>query len=123
MLRRLLAAMIALAPVQAWAVPIVSSSSAESCHVLKASAGLLWGVSGYMGAAGWIMVFDAASAPSDGAVTPVVWDYVSAAGAWYISYGTSPASFTTGITVCASSTGPLSKTGVATNNVFSGLVQ
>ena len=101
----------------------VASSAAESCHVLKASAGNLYGVSGYVGAATFVMVFNATTAPADGAVTPVVWAYIPAAGSWSIAYGTIPATFSTGITVCDSSTRPLTKTAVSTNNVFSGYVQ
>jgi len=102
--------------------PVVSSA-AEACHVLKAAAGNLYSVSGYAGVAAWIMVFNATSAPADGAVTPIIWAYVPVAGSWSINYSTFPAAFSTGITVCASSTGPLTKTAVSTNNVFSGNVQ
>ena len=102
--------------------PVVSAS-AESCHVLKASAGNLYSVSGYVGAAAWLMVFNTMTAPGDGAVTPTVWAYAPGAGSWAISYGSIPAVFSTGITVCASSTGPLTKTAYSTNTVFSGNVQ
>jgi hypothetical protein len=100
-----------------------ASSSAEACHVFKASAGTAYSLSGYIGAAGFIMVFDAASAPSDGAVTPKVWAYAAAAGTWSMDFGVMPAAFSTGIVVCASSTGPLSKTAYSTNTVFSGRVK
>lgn len=104
-------------------VAVVSSTAAEACHVLKASAGNLYGVSGYIGAAGFLMVFDATSAPSDGAVTPKAWAYAPQAGSWSIDYGAVPAAFSTGVTVCASSTGPLTKTAYSTNTVFSGRVK
>lgn len=102
--------------------PVVSSV-AESCHVLKNAAGNLYSVSGYAGVAAWIMVFNATAAPADGAVTPTIWAYVPTAGSWSINYGAFPAAFNAGITVCASSTGPLTKTAVSTNNVFSGNIQ
>lgn len=101
----------------------VASTSAEACHVFKASPGNLYGVSGYIGAGGFIMVFDATSAPGDGAVTPKVWVYVPVAGSWSLDYGDIPAVMATGITVCASSTGPLTKTAYSTNTVFSGRTQ
>ncbi len=101
----------------------IASSAAESCHVLKGSAGNLYSVSGYVGAAAWLMVFNATAAPSNGAVTPVAWAYASAAGSWSINYGAIPLSLSTGITVCASSTGPLTLTLYSTNTVFSGRVQ
>ena len=54
--------------------PIVSpvaSSAAEASHVFKASAGTLYGFVGTSGAsAGYFLLFDATSAPSNGAVVP-----------------------------------------------------
>lgn len=114
------------APVVDAAVGIApaASSSAEACHVFKASGGNLYSASGYVGAApAWIMVFNATSAPADGAVTPVTWAYAPVIGSWFINYGDNPAVMTTGITICASSTGPLSKTAVSTNTVFAGRVK
>ncbi len=101
----------------------IASTAAEACHVMKASGGNLYSASGYIGAAGFIMVFNATSAPADGAVTPVAWLYAAAAGSWSLNYGLMPAVFSTGITICASSTGPLTKTAYSTNTVFSGNVQ
>lgn len=116
-----------IAPSSASAVGIAhtASTAAEACHVFKASAGNLYGVSGLIGAAGYIMVFDASSAPADGAVTPKVWAQITtpSGGAWSINYGDIPAAMATGITVCASSTGPLTKTAYSTNTVFSGRFQ
>jgi hypothetical protein len=101
----------------------VSSTAAEACHVLKNSPGNLYSISGTIGAAGWIMVFNATSAPGDGAVTPVAWAQPQAAGSWSMSWGAAPAYFSTGIVVCASSTGPFTKTAYSTNTVFSGQVK
>lgn len=103
--------------------PSTASSVAESCHVYKASAGTVYSVSGYTGAAAWIMLFNATAAPADGAVTPIAWAYAPAAGSWSINYGVNPASFSAGVTACNSSTGPLTKTAVSTNVVFAGQVQ
>lgn len=116
---------VTIAPSSASAVGIaaVASSAAEACHVLKAAAGNLYGVSGTIGAAGWIMIFNATSAPADGAVTPVAWAQPTTSGSWAINYGTIPLALSTGITVCASSTGPFTKTAYSTSTVFSGRVQ
>lgn len=104
--------------------PPISSAAAESCHVLAAAPANLLSVSGYAGQAEFILVFNAVTAPSDGAVVPTVWAYVPAAGSWSINYGgPSAAYFGTGVVVCASSTGPFTKTAIATNNAFSGMVQ
>jgi hypothetical protein len=103
--------------------PSTASSAAEACHVYKASAGTIYSLSGYAGVAGWIMVFNLTAAPSDGAVTPVAWNYIAAAGAWSISYGVTPATMSTGVVACLSSTGPLTKTAASTNTVFAGQVQ
>jgi hypothetical protein len=100
-----------------------ASTSAEACHVFKASAGNVYSLSGYVDGAAFIMVFNATSAPADGAVTPVVWAYAAVAGTWSLDYGAIPAAFSTGVTVCRSSTGPLTKTAVSTNTVFAGRVK
>lgn len=105
------------------AIAPTPSASAESCHTYKITAGNGYSFSGYVGAAAWIMLFDATTPPGDGAVTPAVWAYAPAAGSWSISYGSIPARFSTGIVACASSTGPLTKTAFATNTVFSGRFQ
>lgn len=100
-----------------------ASAAAESCHVYKAGAGTAFSLSGYLGAAAFILVFDSATAPADGAVTPKAWAYAPAQGNWSMNYSGAPAAFANGITACASSSGPLTKTAVSTNNVFSGIVQ
>jgi hypothetical protein len=101
----------------------VSSTAAESCHVLKASPGLLMSVSGYAGQAEFIQVFNTATAPADSSnPAPVAVGYAGAPGFWALNW-TSPLSLSTGITVCDSSTGPLIKTAISTNNTFSGQVQ
>jgi hypothetical protein len=100
-----------------------ASTTAEACRVLKNGTGNLYGVSGYAGQAQFIMVFNSPTIPADGAVTPATWAYVPQAGSWSIDYDVIPARMSTGITVCASTTGPLTKTAIATNNVFSGRVQ
>ena len=104
--------------------PVVSAS-AEGTHVLKAGAGNLYGLTTTIGATtGWVMVFDATSAPADGAVTPKFCRYIKSDGtggsnslAW-----NPPAVMATGISVAFSSTGCFTKTASATA-FFSGQVQ
>lgn len=101
-----------------------SSQVAETCHSWGGARSLI-GASGYVGAAAWIMLFDSYSSPPAGAVTPVAWAYAPQAGSWSIWYGPDPSSakFFNGVTVCASSTGPLTYTAYSTNTVFSAQVQ
>ena len=104
--------------------PVVSAS-AESNHVLKSSAGNLVSLTTTIGVTtGWLMLFDATSAPSDGSVTPKYCRYIKSDGsggasslAWQV-----PLSFATGITAVFSSTGCFTKTASATAT-FSGQVQ
>jgi hypothetical protein len=105
--------------------PVVSTA-AEACHVLKASAGNLYGVTATTTATAtandWIMMFNATSAPADGTVTPVEWGHVSASGQYAWAAPTVPMAFSTGIVICLSTTGPFTKTAEA-QAVFSGKVQ
>jgi hypothetical protein len=100
----------------------IASTTTEACHVFKVGQGGFISGSGVIGAGGWIMVFDSATAPSNGAVTPIAWAYASVMGSWSISYN-SPAGFVNGLTICASSTGPFTLTQYSTNTVFSAIVQ
>lgn len=131
-LRRATAAVIAIAAalaacassVPAQAGPkLTGSTTQEACHTW-ASGRSLTGVNGYIGAAGWIMVFDDTAPPADGAVTAtdaggdwVQSYYVPQSGSWSLWFGSTTAStaqFTNGIVVCASSTGPFQKTSYST---------
>jgi hypothetical protein len=115
-------ASVSLSPTTA--SPVVSAS-AEASHVLKNSAGNLLSLTVTIGAtSGYLMVFDATSAPSDGAVTPKFCRYVKSDGtsgatslAWL-----NPLVFASGISVAFSSTGCFTKTASATA-FFSGQVQ
>lgn len=101
----------------------IVSASVESNHVLKASAGTLYGLDVTTGAAaGYVMLFNATSAPGDGAVTPIKAWVVSANSSLGISYIPGPPlAFSTGITAVFSTTGPFTKTASATA-FFSGEV-
>lgn len=93
-----------------------SSSTLEASHVLKASAGNLYSL--YVAttnAAGWLMTFNATSAPADGSVTPVEAIQVPTNSAAAISFdGSPPDRYSTGIVAVFSTTGPFTKTASAT---------
>jgi hypothetical protein len=93
-----------------------SSSALEASHVLKASAGNLYSL--YVmttSVGGYLMTFNAISAPSDGAVTPVECIQIPANSAAGISWdGAPPDFYSTGIVAVFSTTGPFTKTASAT---------
>jgi len=93
-----------------------SSAALEASHVLKASAGNLYSVYVVTGAtAGFLMTFNATSAPADGAVTPVECIPVPANSVVSISFSGAPPDFySTGIVAVFSTTGPFTKTSSAT---------
>lgn len=96
------------------AITPVVSTAAEGSHVLKAGAGNLYGLSVTTGAsAGYVMIFNATSAPADGAVTPIKCYSVPATSSFGASWN-NPAAFSTGITVVFSTTGCFTKTISAT---------
>lgn len=90
----------------------VYSAAAESSHVLKNSAGMLYGL--YItapSAAAYIMVFNSATVPSDGSVLPIDCVYAPSGLTTFISFLSGPPEyFSTGISVAISSTGCFSKT-------------
>lgn len=87
---------------------------ASSTLVVKASAGNLFGYNIVSGAvAGYVMFFDATTAPADGTVTPKMC-FALAANASIQADRDIPIRFTTGITMVFSSTGPFTKTASAT---------
>lgn len=93
-------------------------SAAASSIVAKASAGSVVSISGSAANGSYIMLFNATSAPADGAVTPVkCWGPMAAAGPFSFGWGPGPVlTMATGITVVSSSTGCFTKT--ATNAPF-----
>lgn len=81
-------------------------SAYDNDLVIKASAGTLFGLTGYnSGAEQFIQLHNASSAPSDTAV-PVVIILVPASSPFAIDFGMYGRRFSTGIYVCNSSTGP-----------------
>lgn len=120
---------IVIAPSSAAGIGILPtvSTAAESCRVLKSGTGNLYTLTTVIGAtSGYILAFDATSAPGDGAVTPKWWFPINsngtngaAAASWTPG---PPLNFSVGITVCFSSTGPFTKTASSTAS-FSAQVQ
>ncbi len=100
----------------------VRSTSAESAKVFKSSAGNLYAYQVTTGAsAGYVLLFNATSAPIDGAVTPVKCVSVAANSTVGVSMNP-PEYFSTGITAVFSTTGCFTKTASATA-MFSGDVK
>jgi hypothetical protein len=93
-----------------------ASSALEASHVLKSSAGNLYSL--YVlttSASGYLMTFNATSAPSNGAVTPVECIPVNAASYAEIDFsGAPPDRYSTGIVAVFSTTGPFTLTTSAT---------
>jgi hypothetical protein len=91
------------------------NTTAASSLVLKASAGALYSISiSDPTAAGFLMVFNSATVPADGTVTPVECLPVSINGYAALTYNPYGEWFTTGISVALSSTGCFTKTTVPT---------
>lgn len=82
--------------------------------VVKAGAGVLYGLTGYnsKGSAQWIQLHDAAALPADTAV-PVVTFTVATVANFSLDFGVYGRAFTSGIVICNSSTGPTKTIGSA----------
>lgn len=111
---------LAMAPaahsISAGAITPSVTSAAASNLVIKASAGNLYSLVTTTGAVGgYVMTFNATSAPADGAVTPVECVVISSYSTVGIDFGNGPPDrYSTGITAVFSSTGCFTKTASAT---------
>lgn len=93
---------------------VVATTAVASALTLKGSAGTLADLTVTSGAsAGFVMVFNATSAPADGAVTPALC-YSIAANSTFQLINSDRMYFSTGVTVVFSTTGCFSKTASAT---------
>ncbi len=93
----------------------IHSSSAESGHILKSSAGYLYGIEATSGASiGYVMIFDSATVPADGTVSPMLCYQMPATSSFGVSFVQYPLIFNTGISVAFSTTGCYTKTASAT---------
>jgi hypothetical protein len=96
---------VGIDPAMGALTPVVSNA-AESSHVLKASAGSLWGVyaTNLTGTAGFLVVLNATAAPADGAITPLACVPLTANGVASINFMPGPPSaYSTGITAVVTS--------------------
>ncbi len=105
--------------------PVVSAS-AEGSHVLKATPGNLYQVyaQNLTATAGFLIVLNSTTVPSDGAVTPLAAVNLPANGVAAIDFGVIPSVYSTGITaVVTSATTPFTKTTGVITAFISGSVQ
>lgn len=100
------------------------SQTVEACHVFKTGSALYYGGMVTSGAsAGFVMLFNATSAPADGAVVPYLPAVQLPANSTVgINPSVAPILFPTGLTICFSTTGPFTKTASSTA-VFGAQVQ
>jgi hypothetical protein len=91
-----------------------STAGYEASRIVKASAGAVFGVSGYnsKASAQFIQLHDSTTVPADTAV-PVVTITVPASSNFSISWGIYGRVFANGIVICNSSTGPTKTLGSA----------
>lgn len=97
-----------------WASPSNNSSTVyETSRIVKASAGNMYGISGYnSGPAQFIQLHDSATLPADTAV-PVTLVPVAATSVFSIDFGVYGKKFLSGIVVTNSTTGPTKTIGAA----------
>ncbi len=100
------------------------STAYGSSLLVKSGPGRLFSFTAYATATGWVLPFDALTCPADGAVAPLLPTiaYVAANSTLSVDFGIAPLSFTTGLVLCYSTTGPFTKT-ASTTAVFSAQVQ
>lgn len=89
----------------AYGVTPTYTVEASSNLVLKSGAGVLYGFDLYSTVAGFVLLFDAAALPADGAVTPIRCYPISINSILMIGY-TPPLRFSSGLVIGLSTTGP-----------------
>lgn len=96
--------------------PLVAPSGVAASRVIRASAGLVAGLQVSSGAsAGWVLLYDAASAPSDGAVTPLKVYRLGASSSLILNWPPGQElKVSTGLVAVFSTTGPTTQTSSAT---------
>lgn len=101
-------------PVDHIAATLSASTAYASSLVVKASAGTLYGISGTttLTTGQWVQVHNTTSAPADTAVPKIIL-WIPAAGNWSADFGVKGLAFSTGITLCNSTTGPTKTIGVS----------
>jgi hypothetical protein len=108
-----------ISPSAASGVTRAVTSAAASALVIKASAGNLGRVGITTGAnAGYLMLFNATTAPADGAVAPVSAYTVAANSTLEMDYSGAALQFATGMVAVFSTTGPFTKTASATAMIW-----
>ena len=125
----ILAILVGLFAMAAMAAPLgnpivaVQNSTAAGDLIAKASSGLLNGFSATSGASnGYVLIFDSATVPSDGPVTPKLCYILPAYSTTGASWINNPVNFVNGITLVFSTTGCFSKT-ISNTGFFSAQVQ
>lgn len=93
------------------AAATVGSTALENSHILKAAPGTLYTLQMNATATGYLMLFDAATAPGDGAVTPrKVFYFTTLDNKTVDKVFNPPLAMTVGAVVAFSTTGPFTKT-------------
>lgn len=91
-----------------------TSIAYENCRVVKPKPGVLLGLTGYNSKVStqFILIFDSATIPADGAIPSVVMS-VAASSGFSLDYTKIVRQFKYGIVICNSSTGPTKTVGSA----------
>ena len=91
--------------------------TAASSKIFKAAAGCLHSFSVTSGGDGYVMVFDSATVPADGTVSPAYCFKIAANTSIAINFEPNPMSLQNGIVIALSSAGPFTKTTSPTGHI------
>lgn len=111
-LAALFAAGLLLLALPAHARPPLATAAAAGSLIVKPAAGVLWGFSATTGATGgYLLLFDSATAPADGAVTPIKCYQLGANSSIGASWSPGPPlTYQNGLVFVFSTTGCFTKT-------------